>query len=134
VSSISHERSFGDSREFGLHTALTGLVSCFTSPTTNLLSSVINGHAIDPLCQSKELLIKVYSRNPVHMPNQLWMTRSSALVVPDDEQLRRDIVAEAHNPASCVKATTDRLISGHMEVKPSTSMMNTLEMIVFWFV
>jgi hypothetical protein len=35
------------------------------------------------------------------------------IIVPDDEQLRRDIVAEAHNPASCghggVKATTDRL-------------------------
>jgi hypothetical protein len=47
------------------------------------------------------------------MHNQLWMARSAALVVPDDEQLRWDIVAEAHNPASCgdgdVKATTNRL-------------------------
>lgn len=113
VSSMSHERSFSDSREFELHTALTGFVSSLTSPTTNLLSRIIKGYASDPLFQSKELLTKVYSQNPVHMHNQLWMTRFGALVVPDDEQLRRDIVAEAHNPASCghggVKATTDRL-------------------------
>jgi hypothetical protein len=113
VSSMSHERSFSDSREFGLHTALTGFVSSLTSPTTNLLSRIIKGYASDPLFQSKELLTKVYSQNPVHMHNHLWMTWFGALVVPDDEQLRRDIVAEAHNPASCghggVKATTDCL-------------------------
>jgi hypothetical protein len=59
------------------------------------------------------MLTKVQSQHPVHMHNQLYMTRSGALVVPDNEQLRRDIAAEAHNPAFCghggVKATTDRL-------------------------
>lgn len=82
------------------------------TPTSNLPLRIISGYCADPLFSSTEQLRKAHARTPVHLHDKVCLTDSGSIVVPDERQICRDIVGEAHKPASCghggIRATTDR--------------------------
>lgn len=53
----------------------------------------------------------IYHRTAAHKHDRVWVTDAGTIIVPADEHLRLDIVAEAHQPAvfghGGVRATTD---------------------------
>lgn len=84
------------------------------STLSDLLSRIIDGYDADPLFASTPAVQHAYARNPAVFTHKgLWVTNSGAVVVPNDPALRRDIVFQAHNTATCghggYHATLNRL-------------------------
>ena len=76
-----------------------------TTPS-GLLSRIITGYDADPLFASTAAVQHAYANHPAILTHKsLWMTESGAVVIPYDPALRRDIVFQAHNPATTPPAT-----------------------------